>query len=148
MSDLSALWAWIEAHGALLTAVSLLSFGLGVITLLSLPALVARLPADYFCHALREPPPVRHPLLRLGWLVGKNLAGSVLILAGLLMLILPGQGVLTLLIGLILLDFPGKYRLERALAARRPVLALLNGLRRRAGKPPLHPPPLQEEAKP
>ncbi len=50
------------------------------------------------------------------------------------MLVTPGQGLLTLLIGLLLLNFPGKYRLERWLVRRPGVLRTLNWVRRRRGQ--------------
>jgi len=59
--------------------------------------------------------------------------------AGIIMLVLPGQGIFTILIGIMLLNFPGKYRLERWIVARRPVLRSINWLRRRAGRAPLVP---------
>jgi hypothetical protein len=70
-------------------------------------------------------------------LVVKNLLGCLFVVAGLLMLVLPGQGLLSILIGIILLDFPGKYSVERWLISRPPVLHTVNWLRRRAGRPPL-----------
>jgi hypothetical protein len=54
------------------------------------------------------------------------------------MLVLPGQGVLTLCVSLFLLDFPGKRRLERRILGYPPVLHALNRLRTRAGQPPFH----------
>ena len=54
---------------------------------------------------------------------------------------IPGQGLLTVLIGLMLVDFPGRRRLERALARRRGLLAAMNRIRARFGHPPLLPPP-------
>jgi hypothetical protein len=69
--------------------------------------------------------------------IGKSLLGYVFIAAGVLMLVLPGQGMLTILVGIILVDFPGKYRLERWIVTRRPVLRFINRLRRRAGRAPL-----------
>jgi hypothetical protein len=53
----------------------------------------------------------------------------------------PGQGVLTMLAGVFLVDFPQRRRLERALIRRPSVLPQLNRLRARFGRPPLHPPP-------
>ena len=41
----------------------------------------------------------------------RNAVGLVLVTAGLAMLVLPGQGIITLLVGIILMDFPGKHRL-------------------------------------
>jgi hypothetical protein len=52
------------------------------------------------------------------------------------MLFTPGQGILTILAGLLLMNFPGKYRLERWLVQRPGVLSSLNWLRTRRGKAP------------
>lgn len=57
--------------------------------------------------------------------------------AGLLLLVIPGQGVLTMVIGLILIDFPGKYHLERGLMQRKHVLKTVNWLCARRQEPPL-----------
>jgi len=61
----------------------------------------------------------------------------VLILAGVAMLVLPGQGMLTIVLGIMLLNFPGKYRLERRVARMRPVARSINWMRARGGHPPL-----------
>ncbi len=70
-------------------------------------------------------------------LIGKNALGYIFVVAGFIMLVLPGQGIFTILIGIMLLNFPGKYRLEQWIVARRPVLRSINWLRRRAGRAPL-----------
>ena len=69
----------------------------------------------------------------------RNALGAVLLAAGIAMLVLPGQGLLTILLGLMLVDFPGKRRAERALVARPNVFEALNWLRAKAGRPPLLP---------
>ena len=79
----------------------------------------------------------RHPLVRFLFLAIKNLVGIFLILIGIAMLVLPGQGLLTIFLGIILVDIRGKYRLERWLVGKRPVLRSINWLRRRAGHPAL-----------
>jgi hypothetical protein len=70
-------------------------------------------------------------------LIGRNALGYVFIVVGIVMLVIPGQGVLTIVIGIMLLNFPGKYRLERWLVVRRPVLRSINWLRRRSKRNPL-----------
>jgi hypothetical protein len=121
-------------------------FVLGVISLLTffgtlviVPWLVARIPFDYFALEERRVLPWsgRHMLIRWLLLIGKNLLGGVLLVMGIAMLVLPGQGLLTMLVGLVLLNFPGKYRLERWFVQRRPVLNSVNWLRRRSGRRPL-----------
>lgn len=103
------------------------------------PWIVVRIPADYFAHRRREAVVLtrRNPAVRAGILVIKNAVGAVLIVAGILMLVLPGQGVLTILVGLTLVNFPGKFRVERWIIMRPAVLSSVNWLRRRAGRQPL-----------
>jgi hypothetical protein len=130
---------WIHDHTTLLAWLG----GASIVTLLgslvALPVLLARMPADYF--VTDEPPPDswrgHHPVLRIAILIVKNAFGGVLLLAGLAMLVLPGQGLLTILIGLMLVDFPGKRRLEIQIVRRRPIHRAIDWIRRRAHQPPL-----------
>ena len=130
---------WFKEHGALLwwlTAGSVLIF---VLTLVAVPMVVARIPSDYFTHDRRPRGAMQgyHPVLRVVLLTLKNMAGVLLMLAGIAMLVLPGQGLVTLLIGFLLIDFPGKYRYEKWLVSRRRVAASINWLRKRSDRPPL-----------
>jgi len=132
---LAGLEGWAEGLGWL-AAVSALTL---VGSLVVIPLVAARIPADYFC-AHRRGRTLwrrRRPVLRLCVLILKNILGLVLFLAGVLMLFLPGQGLLTIFLGIMLMDFPGKYRLERYIISRGPVLRGINWLRRRSGVPPL-----------
>ena len=81
----------------------------------------------------------RHKALRWTGVVLKNLLGLALIVLGVGLSLpgVPGQGVLTILIGIILMDFPGKRRIERKIVGRPKVLSAINGLRKRFNKPPL-----------
>jgi len=79
----------------------------------------------------------RHPVLRFAALILKNILGVIFVIAGIAMLILPGQGVLTILIGISLMDFPGKRRFEARIVGQRTVLNVINSLRTKFGKPPL-----------
>lgn len=104
-------------------------------TLLVVPLLVLAMPADYFTRDLRREYRL-HPLHLLRTAV-KNLLGLVIFLAGLVMLVTPGQGILTVLIGLGMLNFPGKRRLELRLVRRPGVRAAIDWIRRRGGRPAL-----------
>jgi hypothetical protein len=113
-----------------------------VVGLAMVAAVVVSLPETYFL----DPDAARSSSSRPGGATARrivrNACGVVLVLVGLLLSIpgVPGQGLLTILAGVILLDFPGRHRLARALARRRGVLATLNRLRARLGRPPLAPP--------
>ena len=120
-----------------LAGFSIISF---IGTLLLVPVLVVRIPADYFAEKKRhrwEPWAHQHPAIRWTLLIAKNLLGYTFILFGVAMLVLPGQGILTILIGIMFINFPGKYRLERWVVVREPVLSTINKLRQRAGREPL-----------
>jgi hypothetical protein len=130
---------WMQDHQWLvwtLTAASLVIF---VGSLLALPAVVTRIQPDYFAHEERPPSRWRpkSPVVKTTAAIGRNVLGVLLMLAGIGMLVLPGQGLLAIFVGFFLIDVPGKYRVERWLVSRRPVLRTLNWLRRRAGRPPL-----------
>ncbi|QIK37839.1 hypothetical protein GWK36_07420 [Caldichromatium japonicum] len=138
---IDALWTWIGTHESLLLALVGLSALILIASLLTLPFAIAAIPEDYFA-ADRRSSGFRagHPLASIGLRLIKNALGWLLILAGLAMLVLPGQGILTLFVGLILSDFPGKHALERRLAADPRILAALNWLRQRAGRAPFRVP--------
>lgn len=94
---------------------------------------VGRLPVDYL---LKKPAPARssgRPVM----LALRNTLGIVLVTLGVLMLVLPGQGVLTILAGLGVMDFRGKRRLERRLMLQPRVFSAVNRLRARSGHPRL-----------
>jgi hypothetical protein len=112
-----------------------LGIGSLVFTALLVPVLVVRLPADHFV-ASSEHGNERRTFGRLLLRIGKNLLGVVFVLAGIAMLVLPGQGLLTILMGLLLVEFPGKRRLELALVRRPAIRSFLDRMRARKGKPP------------
>jgi hypothetical protein len=116
---------------------TVLSFVMFVGTLIAIPFVLVRLSADYF--DVRVPRlwmQEHHPVLRVVGQIAKNVLGAVFLLAGVLMLFLPGQGILTMLIGISMLDFPGKRNIEAKLIGQPTVLSVINGLRKKRGKPP------------
>jgi putative transmembrane protein PGPGW len=130
---------WVQDHRVLLYWLAAASAAASLATLVLTPALIVRIPPDYFAHQQRPPSlwAHRHPMVRLTLAIGKNVLGWTFLVAGLGMLVLPGQGLLTLLIGFLMLDFPRKYRFEKWLISRRRVSGGINWLRRRAGREPL-----------
>lgn len=131
-------WQWVLQHKALLAGVSLgFSVVLVVASVVGLPWFIARLPTDYFSRVLTQRQP--RPSLsakQLAARVLRNGVGVILAIAGLVMLVLPGQGIITLLVALTLVDFPGKRRAERWFVGRAQIRSGLDWVRRRAGKPP------------
>jgi len=103
-------------------------------------ALVVWLPADHFSRLPAGDAGWRKdPVLRWSVLILKNALGVVLLPVGVVMVIpgVPGPGLVFILLGVSLLDFPGKRRLERRLLAVPSVLRFLNSVRKRFNRPPL-----------
>ncbi len=100
------------------------------------PWAVVQIPADYFKQSARRPPLWCHypPALRLLMIVAKNIVGLLLVLVGVTLLFLPGPGMVTLVIGLLMLDVPGKFRFERWLLSHKFILQPVNWLRMKQHK--------------
>lgn len=130
---------WILVNQINLWWLSLISFAMFIGTLFLLPILVARIPEDYFVckkrHTIRWKK--YHPFVRLLIITGKNLLGIIFILSGIAMLFLPGQGIITILIGITLTNFPGKFKLERWIIKQPTVIRTVNWLRAKANRPAL-----------
>jgi len=102
--------------------------------------IMVRIPPDYFHKDRpRDLWADRHPAVRFLGVFAKNVLGVVLVVLGILLSLpgVPGQGFLTILLGIMLLDFPGKRTLEYKLVSRPQVLKTINKLRHRFGKPSL-----------
>lgn len=128
-------WNWGLTFGFLLLYVAAVLGSLALVTIVLL-----RLPATYF----QDPPPSARAsgTWRSRWTpaaLARNFCGALLIVIGILLSLpgVPGQGILTIVVGVLLLDFPGKYRFERNLIGRPRILHAINRLRQRFGKPPL-----------
>ena len=82
---------------------------------------------------------IASPVTRTFYHAGKNLLGLLLIAVGVVLSLpgVPGQGLLTILVGVLLLDIPGKRRFELAIVRRRSVLRNINRLRARFKRAPL-----------
>ncbi len=114
-----------------------LSFGL---SLLSIAIVMVKIPENYFSsHYQRDFMPNSSFFVRWGAVILKNFLGVILILVGIVLSLpgVPGQGLLTILLGLIMLDIPGKRPLEAKIIQRPAVLSAINNLRAKYNKPPL-----------
>ena len=130
------------------TSISLRSLAMGVgiflVTFSANLALVSlilvKIPADYFQDAGKKKFLAKQsPVVRVLAIIGKNVAGVLLVILGVLLSLpgVPGQGILTILLGIMLLDFPGRRSLERRIVGWPKVFNAINKLRRRFDKPPL-----------
>jgi hypothetical protein len=134
-----AMLDWLQRYSVLLSGLGIASFLIFVCSVMVIPWLLVQIPADYFLrpqHYVDRLLP-RHRLLRMMLLVLKNLVGLLLIAIGLAMLVLPGQGILTVVVGMLFLDFPGKRAIELRVVRQRRVLHAINWIRTKASRPPL-----------
>jgi len=67
----------------------------------------------------------------------KNFDCVLLLLYGILKVILPGEGILTIITGVVFMDYPGKYKFERKLLREKGVINSINWIRSRRSKPSL-----------
>ena len=139
MNSINALILWFSNHPGVLIGLGASSILIFIISILGISWFVAQIPEDYFLLSKRKPSKwqERKPALRLIVLFGKNIIGFSLITGGLLMLVLPGQGLLTIVTGLLLINYPGKYKLEQKLVTMPSIFRALNWIRVKANKPPL-----------
>ncbi|MBL0011321.1 MAG: hypothetical protein IPP22_10640 [Nitrosomonas sp.] len=127
---------WISINVLVgLTAASIIGF---IGSLIAIPWILIRLPSDYFDmrvprHWMKD----HHPALRISGLIIKNIIGIVFLIAGFLMLFLPGQGLLTMLIGISFMDFPNKRKLEARIVAQPLLLNAINAMRHKFNRPSL-----------
>jgi len=127
LNETSLLLAAVVAVGLLLA-----SSALAILVLI-------RLPATYFIQPRRRFMAGNHRAVRWAAIVAKNLLGAMLVLAGIALSVpgVPGPGIVTLLVGVALLDFPGKRALEYRVIRQPRVLGAINALRRRFSIAPL-----------
>ena len=128
LKEYSLLFEWLGVF-------SLLTF---IGSLIAVPWIVGKLPVDYFIlHRKRVAERhEQHPLAAKIIFVSRNLIGFVFFLAGVVMLVLPGQGIITILIGISFMDFPRKHAVVDYFICRPKVIKLLNWIRKKEKKPP------------
>lgn len=137
------IWNWLTHYWETLTWSKVLWTLLFIVVsvVVSYGAIVIgmiKIPADYFSSSYaREIKNDSHFTVRWTALIVKNIIGFILIIAGIIMIFTPGPGVPTILLGLIMMDIPGKRPLEAKLIQRPMVLSAVNDLRAKYGKPPL-----------
>lgn len=137
--DLGVYWHmlsnWFMEHWVLVVIFSAISL---IASLAGSTMLLMSLPADYF-KTRKRIRRIKNPVFRICLSSLKNLFGGLLVIVGIVLSLpgIPGQGVLTILTGLIISDFPGKRRLESRLVRVPVVLSVANQIRSRFRRPPL-----------
>ncbi len=124
---LSSLIEKIQPLLGWLAAVSLVTF---IISLLLIPFIISKLPTDTFINIQkRARVRIRKSFKSYLFLLFANILAVFLICSGIIMLFIPGQGLLTILVGFLLLSFPGKQRVVLNLIRRQQIQKSLNWIR-------------------
>jgi hypothetical protein len=141
MSVSEKIISWSSMNSDLLLLLGSLSIFILIISVFMMVLIISFLPEDYFKsenrNLISSVQNSRYPLLKLLVLITKNFFGILLLLSGILMLVLPGQGILTIITGLVFMDYPGKYKFERKLLRQKGVINSINWIRSRLSKPSL-----------
>ena len=141
MSISEKIISWSSMNSDLLFLLGSLSIFILIISVFMMVLIISFLPEDYFKSENRNlifsVQNSRYPLLKLLALITKNFFGILLLLSGILMLVLPGQGILTIITGLVFMDYPGKYKFERKLLRQKGLINSINWIRSRLSKPSL-----------
>ena len=131
----------LKEHQTTIAILSGLSFAAFLLSLLSLPWMICRIPEDYFLGSYSREQEHRPMIIRIVTRGVKNLLGAGLFLVGLVMIFIPGQGLLTMCLGLVVMDFPGKNKLLKKLVGMEKVRISLNWIRGKKKVTPLRFPP-------
>ena len=141
MSVSEKIISWSSMNSDLLFLLGSLSIFILIISVFMMVLIISFLPEDYFKsenrNLISSVQNSRYPLIKLLVLITKNFFGILLLLSGILMLVLPGQGILTIITGLVFMDYPGKYKFERKLLRQKGVINSINWIRSRLSKPSL-----------
>ena len=141
MSVSEKIISWSSMNSDLIFLLGSLSIFILIISVFMMVLIISFLPEDYFKsenrNLISSVQNSHYPLLKLLVLITKNFFGVLLLLSGILMLVLPGQGILTIITGLVFMDYPGKYKFERKLLRQKGVINSINWIRSRLSKPSL-----------
>ena len=139
--DISVWWDacffWLHARKTLVTAIGVASLLMFFGTLAAVPVIIIALPYDVFTRRRDAAGRRRLTPGYVVYVIIKNAVGCVLLAAGIIMLVLPGQGLLTILLGLILVNFPGKREIVHRIVKNRRIAAAIASMRARCNRPPL-----------
>ena len=135
LSDFLSGLTWQKVVVGALIFLASFFINLGIVSFI-----LVKLPADHFSKNRKTkfwagPRPAIHAAK----VIGKNIGGILLVALGIVLSLpgVPGQGLLTVLLGIMLLDFPGRHRLEQKLLSKPSIVNTINRLRERFDKPPL-----------
>lgn len=103
-------------------------------SIIVIPLLIINISPDYFLFKRHSMYEYKHPFTRVLVLIIKNVLGYILFLLGIIMLFIPGQGLLSMALGLLFMNFPGKKKVEKKLFSNIKIKKIINVIRRKFGR--------------
>jgi len=135
--SLNSILELFEIYKNLIIWIGSISIFIFIFSLFSVRWLVTLIPSSYFIEKKSSHLRSRNPVVWYAVIILKNLIGYSLVLGGIMMLVLPGQGIFTIFIGLIMSNYPGKYAIEKKFIAVPSILKSINWMRARSNKLPI-----------
>ncbi len=127
--------AFPDQYGSIITWLGIISTVTFFVSLLIIPWIICRLDRNFFLHLHEHTKKEdEHPAIFILLKILRYFMGALLLFAGTLMLFLPGQGILTMLLGISLLDFPGRRKLIDGILELHPIQKSLNWIRKKGNK--------------
>ena len=136
-NTLNTIIIFFESYKVLILWLSSISLFIFLFSLISMRWLAGLIPSDYFIRKDISRFKTNNPLLWYLVLLIKNILGYSLIIGEIMMLVLPGQGLFTIIIGLMLSNYPGKYYIEKRFVEIPAVFKSINWIRAKSNKPPI-----------
>ena len=127
----------VKERQAIISILSGISIVVFVVSLLSVPWMICQIPTDYFLDSYFQKKRQRPLFVRGATVFVRNILGSGFFLLGFVLLFIPGQGLLTMFLGLMLMDFPGKKRMVKRFVGFERVRMSLNWIRKKRQVQPL-----------
>ena len=136
MDYLNVITKWLASYSSILIGIGSLSLLIFIFSIIGLGWFISQIPEDYFIHEKRQADnwDKYSSEIRVVIIIAKNVIGIVMLISGLLLLILPGQGILTMIIGILLIDYPGKFKLEQKIISIPSIFRGLNWFRAKSKK--------------
>jgi len=119
----------------IIISISIISGVLFIASIIFIPTFIKKMPVDYFINKSYHQIKINSFKDFIIFSI-KNIIGFILVLAGIIMLFTPGQGIISIIIGLFLMQFKGKYKLEKKLINNDISFKALNWIRAKRNKPP------------
>ena len=126
-------WDWISDNYRLIQWVGIAFVLLFFLSLFILRCVIVRLPDDYFLNDSSALNKRSENLISLALRVAKNLFGFLLIICGIILLFIPGQGLVTIVLGAWIMDLPWIIKIKRKFVYSRLVKRTLNWVRSKNG---------------